>query len=108
MPERRFPPPQALRSAWRITEKRPHPVGGVIGPASPIAWGAHRWATPNPLSQSQAQPLSLWSLPAAGVLCLCRPALAEGAAGAAAEAWYSAASADPALTTVKPDGAFTT
>ena len=33
----------------------PTPVGGgVIGPASPVAWGAHRWARPNPLSQSQA------------------------------------------------------
>ena len=51
---------------------------------------------PNPLSQSQAQPLSLWS-PPAGVLCLChtqwvlspcRPEPAEGAAGAAAEASY--------------------
>src|SRR6516225_5955139 len=78
-----------------------HPTrwGGVIGPASPVAWGAHRWARPNPLSQGQAQPLSLWSPPAAGVLCLChthrvlchtrrvlclcRLAPVEGAAGAA-------------------------
>src|SRR5215831_7405167 len=70
----------------RIT---PPAGGGVIGPASPVAWGAHRWARPNRLSQSQAQPLSLWSPPAGvlclchsqWVLCLCRPA--PGAAGAA-------------------------
>src|SRR5262249_40442176 len=54
----------------------PTPGGGVIGPASPVArcWAstlARPVGRPNPLIQSQAQPLSLWSPPAAGVLCLC-------------------------------------
>ena len=85
--------------------------GGVIGPASPVAWGAHRWHGRNPLSQSQAQPLSLWSPPAGvlclchtqWVLCLCRPAPVEGGGGGGL---ISAPSACPAPATVKPDGAF--